>query len=832
MKSRSLATKFQIIFVIGITMVISISYISGRSMILNEALLGIHESVGRVAESINGFVLSNKTLLETMAVTVSAAADDDHVFDLLQAVKTSFPEVIMTYVGRSNNQNVFSDSNPRLEFDATVRPWYTMAMSANRNSAVTAPYSDFTTGDMIVTIAQHISNIDGVDTVVGMDVQVNTVLNTVAGASMSHEGYFFLVCADGYIIVHPETRFMPTAQGSFFMQNDPHYRVASIELTDSNDFYARFRGASGAHYYIIRYPISDSNWMLYAVVAQDKIYEALNLSMVHMVLGSAFISFIALAITRFEFKRSVTRPLDNLSEVVSKLAKGDTSSIHRSNSKDEIGILCNEVASVADILNLMTREVKEMHCQHIEGYYKFTLDSSKYPGAFQEAIHEINQITSMYIDDTWEIFSVLEGFGAGNFEMSIRDYPGDWGEGNIIINNLRSNLKGVAHEINTLAGAVAEGKLDTRTDASAFKGDWAKIFLGMNNMMEQISKPMHEISKALDGLSKGNLKVRMTGDYKGEFARVKDAMNITVMSLSEYVSEISEVLSKVSTNDLTPKMQKEYLGDFIAIKDSINKIIETLNAVIYSILTVVNEVSDGARQSAENSSMLASGAADQTVTIDKLTNTVNLISTKALENAKDAEAVDLISKTSMKNAQEGSKEMKYMLDSMDGIKDASTNIAKIMKVIDEIAFQTNLLALNAAVEAARAGEYGKGFAVVAEEVRNLAARSQAAAQESEQFIDDAMQKINNGAQIANTTSDALGKIVENVAEVSDLISRISKSSSEQASSVSDVADGIKQISHVVQSNSAISQESAAAAEELSGQTDTLQGTLSVFKINK
>ncbi len=345
----------------------------------------------------------------------------------------------------------------------------------------------------------------------------------------------------------------------------------------------------------------------------------------------------------------------------------------------------------------------------------------------------------------------------------------------------------------------------------------------------RISKPIVSTTDRIRELAQGNLTDPVDVWYSNdELGVLSNSLDETVFSLRQYINIITVALTKISEGDLCHKMEGTFKGDFHKIKSTFNDILSALSDTFAAINMSAEQVNSGAVQVSDSAQALSQGSTQQASAIEELSATLNDVSKQTQQNSVDAKnAYDIVSDNT-EAINSCNDDMANMLKAMNDIHDASAEIAKIIKVIDEISFQTNILALNAAVEAAREGS--KGFGVVADEVRRLASRSAEAAKQTAQLIENSSAAVDKGSRIAEDTASSLGQIVERSEEITTLMKNITESSESQADAIVQIDTGVDQISAVVSKNTSTAVGFASASEELSSQSLILKNMIARFRL--
>ncbi|KPA13851.1 methyl-accepting chemotaxis protein, partial [Candidatus Magnetomorum sp. HK-1] len=360
------------------------------------------------------------------------------------------------------------------------------------------------------------------------------------------------------------------------------------------------------------------------------------------------------------------------------------------------------VGAIEFILNVSgEREINNAVIKMINGIndgdFSLRGDASQFTGNYAEIVKNVNNIVDAFVTPLKRIQEYVAMISRGEIPEPITEQAK--GDFEILNNNLNMCISAVnrlVKDAKQLVQASLDGQLDTRADVSQHQGDFAEVVKGINDTLDAILLPIKEAQVILENISEGNLKKFVKGEYQGDHAIIKDAINNTLSSLNDILNQVGDVSENVAAS---------------------------------------------ATQLTSASHNLSEGAQQQAASVEEITASVHQTDQQIKQNADNANAANQLVSETNEAATTGQNEMQQLSKAMEEIFEASQNISKIIKVIDEIAFQTNILALNAAVEAARAGQHGKGFAVVAQEVRNLAGRSAQAAKETAEMIEGSNKKV-------------------------------------------------------------------------------------------
>jgi methyl-accepting chemotaxis protein len=300
--------------------------------------------------------------------------------------------------------------------------------------------------------------------------------------------------------------------------------------------------------------------------------------------------------------------------------------------------------------------------------------------------------------------------------------------------------------------------------------------------------------------------------------------------ISRPIHEMAGAMRKVADGDLTVRVEVASRDEVGAMAAALNQTVETLHQVMTDIRDAADQTAASGEELSASAQNISSGAQTQASSVEEISASVQELSKSIDQVAANAGEANRVAQATSATASVGGQTVGRSIDGMKAINDSSTQIAKIIGVINQIANQTNLLALNAAIEAASAGEHGLGFAVVADEVRKLAERASTAAQEIAQLIDESGKRVDEGASLSQEVGKSLQAILDGITRTSQGMAGISASTESQAQTAREVSKGVEGISAITEENSASAEEMAASAEELSAQAQRLQEMVSRFRL--
>ncbi len=302
-------------------------------------------TAGNIQTWLNGRIL----LIENAAQNIAINPEPANVASLLEqkALTSTF---MATYLGDATGHfTIRPDTKMPDGFDPRVRPWYKGAESSS-TSTLTEPYIDAATGQLIISIATASKKAGQSVGVVGGDLSLQSLVDTLAARDFDGMGYVFLVSADGKILVHPDKALVMKSLKEAYPQDTPRISSDFSEVTvDGKTRIVTFAPIKG---------LPSVNWYIGLSVDKDKAFAMLSEFRTSAVIATVIAVAIIIALLGMLI-RLLIQPLHVMTRAMEDIADGEGDLTKRLTivNNDEFGVLGTAFNRFVERIHGSIREV-------------------------------------------------------------------------------------------------------------------------------------------------------------------------------------------------------------------------------------------------------------------------------------------------------------------------------------------------------------------------------------------------------------------------------------------------------------------------------------------
>lgn len=524
-----------------------------RNVLIANGRDTLTEEAENTSELINEWLIRQAYIVETMKSTLETADTDDmeSVMDYLEVNLAKNPDALMYYCCLAYDGGVFPADHSSLDLDPTTRDWWIDAMETG-GLIYTEPYTDFATGQMIVSIAEPLT-IDGEQAAILADITIDSLIEMVQSTGTDESIQTFLLAEDNSVITHKNEAYLPKEEGNTVLSD-----VLSIDL--AREDVSTFKDYDGVtKYYAVR-EIETTGWKLGIAQATSVISNQIRSDLilplsVDLILLIAFIILLNVVVTR------LLKPLAEMKIFVREKVIGTKNCQEAKNEVGEISYLIRELES---------RVVSTIHKTQEEA------------ALIQNMISETDSHVSDMNGNIMEISAIMEETGAsvttqtasiGEIDRNCQDVAGAMDE---LTKNTRT-ITERANEIIVKVEQMVPELLDDKKNAIAITLDSKK---SLENAIEEtkVIGKIVEVSRAISSIAgrtnllalNASIEAARAGEAGRGFAVVADEIKQLSNTTGSEIDKVNALVEQVvqSVNKLSDASNRVITFlDEIVLKD-------------------------------------------------------------------------------------------------------------------------------------------------------------------------------------------------------------------------------------------------------------------------